>query len=60
MTKTPLDSMTAPSGKAFQYSYSPGVDGALDTFGNAYSERSMAASVGLKISKNLLLEEPSA
>ena len=47
MTKISFASMTAPVGKVFQYSYEPGVEGAFDTFGNAYCDRSTLASVGL-------------
>ena len=50
----------APTLNEFQYSYTPTSLGALDTFGNAYNDKSTTSAVGLYISKYLLFEEPSA
>ena len=52
--------IVAPSGNEFQYSYSPIVVGALETFGYAYNDKSTTSLVGLYISKYLLFDEPSA
>ena len=60
MMYRPPGAMVAPAGKPFQNSKSPGVAGLLLTLGKPYSSRLISWSVGLKISRYLLFDEPSA